>query len=187
MQMPSPASVIPRLMLYKGFVPSVQFLSLIVFNIVKTVIGTCLVSNYLSRVCDFNSSLRDKKVQHAIVLKPDTLIFNLFLDACVRLKLCLKGLRLIELMLQMGTVADAHSIVIILQIMDMNGLRDEMMELKCHIDGVSAAYVQHYRQFNDSWSSLHFKFNDIDAAAKLVLDMNSSNNCGSYEEYRNHL
>jgi len=61
------------------------------------------------------------------------------------------------------------------------------MELKCHIDGVSAAYVQHYRQFNDSLSSLHFILNDIDAAAKLVLDMNSSNNCGSYEEYRNHL
>jgi hypothetical protein len=35
--------------------------------------------------------------------------------------------------------------------------------------------------------SLHFQFNDIDAATKLVLDMNSSNNCCSNEEYRNRL
>jgi len=48
---------------------------------VKTENGTCLISNHLSQVCDFNSSLRDKKAQHAIALKPDTLIFNLFLDA----------------------------------------------------------------------------------------------------------
>lgn len=187
MQMPSPASVILRLMLNKGFVPSMNLLSLIVFHIVKTEIGSHLVSNYLSQVCDFYNGLKDKKAQHAIVLKPDTLVFNLVLDACVRFKLCLKGLCLIELMPLMGTVADAHSIVIISQIFEMNGLRDELMELKCHIDGVSASYVRHYRQFYDSLLSLHFKFNDIDSASKLVLGMNSSHNCHNNEEYRNHL
>ncbi|XP_058734787.1 pentatricopeptide repeat-containing protein At4g17616-like [Vicia villosa] len=187
MQMASPASIILRLMLEKGFVPSMQFLSLIVFHIVKTEIGTHLVSNYLSQVCDFYSSLKDKKAQNAIVLKPDTLVFNLVLDACVRFKLALKGLYLIELMPLIGIVADAHSIVIISQILEMNGLRDEMMELKCYIDGVSAAYVRHYRQFYDSLLSLDFKFNDIDAAAKLVLDMNSSHNCNNNEECRNHV
>ncbi|CAI8609499.1 unnamed protein product [Vicia faba] len=62
-----------------------------------------------------------------------------------------------------------------------------MMELKCRIDGVSAAYVRHYRQFYDSLLSLHFKFNDSDSAGKLVLDMNSSHNCHNNEECRNHL
>ncbi|GAU25471.1 hypothetical protein TSUD_71250 [Trifolium subterraneum] len=187
MQMASPASVVLRLMLEKGFVPSMNLLSLIVFHIVKTEIGTYLVSTYLYQVCDFYNSLNNTKAQRAILLKPDTLIFNLVLDACVRFKLCLKGLCLIELMSLTGTVADAHSIVIISLILEMNGLRDEMMELKCHIDGVSAAYVRHYRQFYDSLLSLHFKFNDIDAAAKLVLDMNSSHNCHSNLECRNHL
>jgi pentatricopeptide repeat protein len=187
MQMASPASLVLRLMLEKGFVPSMNLLSLIVFHIVKTEIGTYLVSTYLYQVCDFYNSLKDTKAQRAVLLKPDTLIFNLVLDACVRFKLCLKGLCLIELMLLTGTVADAPSIVIISQILEMNGLRDEMMELKCHIDGVSAAYVRHYRQFYDSLLSLHFKFNDIDAAAKLVLDMNSSHNCNSNLESRNHL
>lgn len=187
LQMPSPASVILRLMLDKGCVPSMHLLSLVVFHIVKTEIGTHLSSNYLFQVCDLYNCLKDKKDHHAVTIKLDTLVFNLVLDACVKFKLSLKGLRLIELMSLTGTMADAHSIVIISQILEMNGLRDEMQELKDHIDRVSAAYVCHYCQFYDSLLSLHFKFNDIDAAAKLVLDMTSSHNCNVKKEYEKHL
>lgn len=182
LQMPSPASVILRLMLDKGCVPSMHLLSLVVFHVVKTEIGTHLASNYLFHVCDLYNCLNDKKAHHAVAVKPDTLVFNLVLDACVRFKLSLKGLCLIELMLKTRTVADAHSILLTSQILEMNGLRDEMKELKDHIDGVSAAYVHHYRKFYDSLLSLHFKFSDIDAAAKLVLDMNSSHNCNVNKE-----
>ncbi|KAL2322974.1 hypothetical protein Fmac_027353 [Flemingia macrophylla] len=177
LKMPSPATVILRLMLDKGSVPSMHLLSLIVFHIVKTEVGTNLASNYLFQVCDFHNCLNDRQAHHAVTFKADTLVFNLVLDACVRFKLSLKGLCLVELMSLSGTRADAHSIVIISQILEMNGLRDELKELKDHVDGVSAAYVRHYRQFYDSLLSLHFKFNDIDAAAKLVLDMTSSHNC----------
>ncbi|QCD85994.1 Pentatricopeptide repeat [Vigna unguiculata] len=187
LQMPSPASAILRLMLDKGCVPSMHLLSLVVFHIVKSEIGTHLSSNYLFQVCDLYNCLNDKKVHHAVTVKLDTLVFNLVLDACVKFKLSLKGLRLIELMSLTGTMADAHSIVIISQILEMNGLRDEMQELKDHIDRVSAAYVCHYCQFYDSLLSLHFKFNDIDAAAKLVLDMTSSHNCNVKKEYGKHL
>ncbi|KAK7386278.1 hypothetical protein VNO78_26400 [Psophocarpus tetragonolobus] len=176
LQMPSPASVILRLMLDKGCVPSMPLLSLVVFHIVKTEIGTHLASNYLFQICDFYNILNDKKANHALNVKPDTLVFNLVLDACVRFKLSLKGLSLIELMSLTQTTADAHSIVIISHILEMNGLRDEMKELKDHIDDVSAIYVCHYCQFYDSLLSLHFKFNDIEAAAKLVVDMTSSHN-----------
>ncbi|XP_061358945.1 pentatricopeptide repeat-containing protein At4g17616 [Gastrolobium bilobum] len=187
LQMPSPASVLLRLMLNKGCVPPMHLLSLVVFHIVKTEIGTHLASNYLSQVCDFYNCLNDKKAHHAVAVKPDTLIFNLVLDACVRFNLSLKGLCLIELMLLNGVVADAHSIVLISQILEINGLRDEMNELKDHIDVVPAAYVRDYRQFYDSLLSLHFKFDDIDAAAKLVLDMNSLHHCHIDKEYRKHL
>ncbi|KAE9597425.1 putative pentatricopeptide [Lupinus albus] len=177
LQMPGPASAILRLLLKKGCVPPMNLLSLIVLHLVKTEIGTCLASNFLTQLCDFYNTLNDKKSHHVVMVKPDTLIFNLVLDACVRFKLSLKGLVLVELMPLTETVADAHSIVMIAKILEMNGLRDEMMELKHRIDGVSATYVGHYRQFYDSLLSLHFKFNDIDAAAKLVLDMNSSHYC----------
>ncbi|OIV93384.1 hypothetical protein TanjilG_24104 [Lupinus angustifolius] len=175
--MPAPASVILRLLLKKGCVPPMNLLSLIVLHLVKTEIGTCLASNFLTQLCDFYNCLNDKKSQHAVMVKPDTLIFNLVLDACVRFKLSLKGLCLVELMPLTETVADAHSIVMIVKILEMNGLRDEMMELKHRIDRVLATYVGHYRQFYDSLLSLHFKFNDIDAAAKLVLDMNNLHYC----------
>ncbi|XP_057421300.1 pentatricopeptide repeat-containing protein At4g17616 [Lotus japonicus] len=177
LQMLSHVSVILRLMLNKGCVPPMNLLSLVVFHVVKTEIGTQIASNYLSQVCDFYNCLNDKKSHLAVMVKLDTVVFNLVLDACVRFKLSLKGLCLIELMAMTGTVADAHSIVLISQILEMNGLRDEMMELKGHIDGVSAAYARHYSQFYDSLLSLHFKFNDIDAAAKLVLDMNRLRDC----------
>ncbi|KAL2322975.1 hypothetical protein Fmac_027354 [Flemingia macrophylla] len=177
LKMPSPSTVILRLMLDKGSVPSMHLLSLIVFHIVKTEVGTNLASNYLFQVCDFHNCLNDRQAHHAVTFKADTLVFNLVLDACVRFKLSLKGLCLVKLMSLSGTRADAHSIVIISQILEMNGLRDELKELKDHVDGVSAAYVRHYRQFYDTLLSLHFKFIDIDAAAKLVLDMTSSHNC----------
>ncbi|XP_027334297.1 pentatricopeptide repeat-containing protein At4g17616 [Abrus precatorius] len=187
LQMVYPTSVILRLMLDKGCVPPMHLLSLVVFHIVKTEIGAHLASNYLFQVCDFYNCLNDKKGQQAVMVRSDTLIFNLVLDACVRFKLSLKGLCLIELMSLTGTMADAHSIVLISRILEMNGLRDEIMELKDHIDGVSAAYVRHYCQFYDSLLSLHFKVNDIDAAAKLVVDMTSSHNCHVDKEYRKHL
>jgi len=187
LQMTCPASVVLRLMLDKGCVPSMHLLSLVVFHIAKTEIGTYLASNYLFQVCDFYNCLNDKKGNHAVKVELDTLVFNLVLDACVRFKLSLKGLSLIELMSMTGTVADAHSIVIISQILEMNGLRDELKELKDHIGRVSSVYVWHYRQFYDSLLSLHFKFNDIDAAAKLVLDMTSSHNYDVKKECEKHL
>lgn len=72
----------------------------------------------------------------------------------MRFQLALEGLCLIESMPLIGIVADVHSIVIISQILEMNGLRVEMMELKWHIDGVTAAYVRHYCQFYDSFIEL---------------------------------
>ncbi|KAK7318247.1 hypothetical protein RJT34_02946 [Clitoria ternatea] len=187
LQMSSLALVILRLMFDKGCVPSMHLLSLILCHTVKTEVGTHVASNYLFQVCDLYNCSRNKNAHHGVSVKLDTLIFNLVLDACVRFKLSSRGLRLIELMSMTGIVADAHSVVIISQILEMNGLRDEMKELEVHIDAVSAAYVRHYRLFYNSLLSLHFKFNDVDAAAKLVLDMTSSHNCCVNKEYREQL
>lgn len=68
----------------------------------------------------------------------------------------------------------------------MNGLRDEMKQLKNHIDKVSTSYDDQNHQFYDGLLSLHFKFNDIDAAAKLVLDMDNLHNCHINKEVRKH-
>ncbi|XP_028762282.1 pentatricopeptide repeat-containing protein At4g17616-like [Neltuma alba] len=172
LQMPVPASMILRLMLETECVPPMNLLSLIFLHMVKTEIGSHIASNYLVQISDCFSSLNDKSAHEAVLVKPNTMIFNLVLDACVRFKLSLKGQCVMDLMPMTGTVADAHSIVFISQILEMNSLRDEMMELRGHIDGVSTPYLPYYRQFYDSLLSLHFKFNDINAAAELVLGMN---------------
>ncbi|KAJ7957810.1 Pentatricopeptide repeat [Quillaja saponaria] len=171
-QMPIPASAILRLMLEMKSLPPMNVLLLVVFHIIKTEIGTCLASNFLVQVCDSFKHLSGNKCDCAMRVKPDAMIFNIVLSACVTFKLPIKGQQITELMAQTGTVADAHSIVIISQIQEMNGLRDEMKKLKGHIDRVSAPCVRHYSVFYDSLLSLHFKFNDIDAVSELVLGMN---------------
>ncbi|TXG51251.1 hypothetical protein EZV62_023775 [Acer yangbiense] len=105
-------------------------------------------------------------------MKPDTTIFNLVLDACVRFRSSFKGQEIMELMSQTGVIVDARSITIIAKIHEMNGQRDELKRFKDYIDQVSLPYVHHYRQYYDSLLSSHFQFDDIDATAELVLTMN---------------
>ncbi|XP_057978241.1 pentatricopeptide repeat-containing protein At4g17616 [Malania oleifera] len=170
-QMPIPATRILWLMLEKHCLPPVSVLSLAVLHMVKTEIGSHLVSNFLVETCNSFQCPGAEKSNPAKLVKLDTMIFNLVLDACVRFGLSFKGQQIIELMAQERVVADAHSIVIIAQIHEMNGLRDEVKKFKDHIDRVSVPFVRHYRQFYDSLLSLHFKFNDVDAASGLVLDL----------------
>ncbi|XP_062026593.1 pentatricopeptide repeat-containing protein At4g17616 [Rosa rugosa] len=170
-QMPKPAMMILRLMLEKRNLPPMNVLCLVALHMVKTEIGTHLASNFLIQICHHFQCLRAKKSDHAKLLQPDTMIFNLVLDACVKFKLSLKGQQIMELMPATGVVADAHSIVIIAQIHELNGQREEIKNYKCYMDQVSAPFVQHYRQFYDSLLSLHFKFNDVVAASELILQM----------------
>ncbi|PON37017.1 Pentatricopeptide repeat [Parasponia andersonii] len=167
-QLPDAATMILRLILENHMLPSMNILRLVIMHLVKTEVGTHLASNFLAQLCEGFLELRANKSNHAELFKPDTMIFNLVLDACVRFKLAFKAQQLIELMPQTGVVADAHSIIIIAQIHEMNGQRDELKKYKDHVDQVSSKFICHYRQFYDSLLSLHFKFNDIDAAAELV-------------------
>lgn len=169
-QIPSHATKILRLMLDKEVLPSMDVLLLVVLHLVKTEIGTHLASNFLIQICECYLLLTENKSNRAKMMKPDTMIFNLVLHACVRFKLSFKGQQMIELMAQAGVIADAHTIVIIAQIHEMNGQRDEIKKYKAYIDQLSSPFVCHYRQFYDSLLKLHFKFNDIGAAAELVLD-----------------
>ncbi|KDP34852.1 hypothetical protein JCGZ_09140 [Jatropha curcas] len=171
-QMPIPASMILRLMLEKENMPSLSVFQIILLHMVKSKIGTYLASNILIQVCDCLLCLRKNKIDHAKVIRPNTMIFNLVLDACFRFRSSLKGQEILEWMAQTGVVADAQSIIIIAQIYETNGLRDEIKKFKDHIDRVSSPFACYYRQFYDCLLNLHFKFDDLDSAAELLLDMN---------------
>lgn len=169
-QLPEPASGILRLMLQKDNLPPMEVLQLVVLHMVKTEIGTCLASNFLVEICSRFLQLSTVKKDRANLMKPNTMIFNLVVDACVRFKFSLKGQEIIELMSQTGVIADAHSIVIISCLHEMNGQRDELKKFKDYVDQCSGP-VYYYQKFYANLLSLHFKFDDIDAAADLVLDM----------------
>ncbi|CAL1373838.1 unnamed protein product [Linum trigynum] len=170
-QMPIPASGILRLMLDRRILPQMNVLWLVLFHMVKTDPGTYLASNFLIQICDCFLDSNAKKYQQVKLVKPDTMTFNIILDGCVRFKSSLKGQQVMELMAEIGVTADAHSITLIGQIHEMNGLRDEIKKLKYHIDGLPVPFLCHYQQLCNSLLNLHFKFDDIDAAAKLILDM----------------
>ncbi|KAM3238016.1 hypothetical protein T459_12532 [Capsicum annuum] len=170
-QMPVQASSILRLMFVKGILPPIDMLGMIIFHMVKTDIGMILSSNILIEIYGNSQRLTSKKSTCTELNKYDTLLFNLVLDACARFGSSNKGHQIIELMTQVGVAADAHTISIISLIHEMNGMRDELKKFKKHIDRVSASLVSNYQQFYESLLSLHFKFNDIDAASDLVQDI----------------
>ncbi|GKV36441.1 hypothetical protein SLEP1_g44575 [Rubroshorea leprosula] len=185
-QMPIPSSMILRLMLIKGILPPMNVLCLVVLHMVKTEVGTCIASNVLVQICDSFLHLSTEKGKHAKAIKPDTMIFNLVLDACVKFGSSLKGQQIVELMAKTGVVADADSIIIIAKIHEMNGLRDEIKRFKDHIDLVQIPFVSRYCPFYDSLLSLHFKFGDIDAAAELVLEMTRrQESCSNFKPMKN--
>ncbi|XP_010274524.1 PREDICTED: pentatricopeptide repeat-containing protein At4g17616 isoform X2 [Nelumbo nucifera] len=179
-QMPIPASTVLRLMMEKHKFLQKDILRMVFIHMVKTEIGTYLASDILVEICDFllnHMAYRREKSFKGKLINPDTMIFNLVLDACVRFKSTLKAQQIVELLAQVGVVADANSIVIISRIHEINGQRDELKKFKEHIDVVSAPFLRHYRQFYDSLLNLHFKFNDIDSASRLVLDMYHERSC----------
>ncbi|KAH9607096.1 hypothetical protein KSS87_005025 [Heliosperma pusillum] len=172
-QMPTPASKILRLMLMKKIPPKMDILSSVFMHMVKTDAGTHLASNVLLEFCDHFHHFSAKKAEYvyAMSLKPTTTIFNLILDACINVGSSLKAYQIIEVMAQIGVVADLHSVLLFSNIYELNGQRDELSKFKEYIDRVSVPLCQHYFQFYDKLLRLHFKFDDVDAATRLVEDI----------------
>lgn len=170
-QMSIPVSKLLRLMLQKNKVPTIDVLCSVYMHMVKTEAGTYLASNILVEICDCFHYLSARKSEHAMSLKPTTTMFNLVLDACVRFGSSLRGQYIIEVMARTGVVADANSVVLFSYIYEMNGQRDELKLLKEYVDRASVLLARHYSQFYDNLFSLHCKFDDLDAASSLVLDI----------------
>ncbi|KNA23089.1 hypothetical protein SOVF_028120 [Spinacia oleracea] len=170
-QMPVLASKVIRLMVQRNSAPPVDVLCSVFMHMVKTEAGECLASNTLLEICDLFHHLSAKRSECAMLMKPSTTIFNLILEACVRSGSSLKGNKIIEAMARIRVVADVHSVLLFTYIYEMNGLRDELKKFKEYVDRVSLPLSRHYVQFYDKLLSLHYDFDDLDAAARLVADI----------------
>ncbi|XP_026663464.2 pentatricopeptide repeat-containing protein At4g17616 isoform X2 [Phoenix dactylifera] len=175
-QMPIPASTVLRIVLGNGKLPPIDIWCTLFFHLVKTQTGSYLASDILIDICEFvldhTSDAKRFKSINANAVKPNITIFNLVLNSCAEFGSTLMAQQIIELIPRVGVVADANTVIIMARIYEMIGQRDELRKLKKHIDGVSSVILnRHFRQFYDCLLSLHFKYNDIDAAAELMLDL----------------
>ncbi|KAG8386974.1 hypothetical protein BUALT_Bualt03G0204400 [Buddleja alternifolia] len=170
-QIPVPTASVVRLMLEKRSLPPLDVLQMVFLHLVKTQIGTYLASNILEEIGYCFQKLNMHKSAQTELTKPDATIFNIVLDACVRFGSSLKAQQIIELMPQLGVIGDAHTVVIIARVHEMNGMRDELKKFKDYLDMIPVTFLNHYQQYYDSLLSLHFKFNDIGGASTLLLDL----------------
>ncbi|ONK73433.1 uncharacterized protein A4U43_C04F31440 [Asparagus officinalis] len=173
-QMPIPASTVLRVILEKFKLPPIDSWNILFSHLVKTKVGSFLASEILIEFCEFCLKHKsDGKIsKQNKVMYPSTIMFNLVLSSCLQFKSSFKAQHIIEIMSQSEVVADASTIVIIARIYEICGQRDELKKLQAHIDAVSSVLLtRHYREFYDSLLSLHFKFNDLDSASELVLDL----------------
>ncbi|XP_072961516.1 pentatricopeptide repeat-containing protein At4g17616 isoform X1 [Typha angustifolia] len=173
-QMPIHASTILRIILEIGKLPSVDILCTVFLHLVKTQVGSYLAMDVLIESCKLllHESSDRKKFKKVQLIKPNITLFNLVLDSCARFGCTMKAQEIIQLMPLVGLMADADTIITISRIYEMTGQRDELKKLKGHIDCISSvSLIRHYRQFYDSLLSLHFKYDDIDAASELLLDL----------------
>ncbi|KAG9452519.1 hypothetical protein H6P81_005423 [Aristolochia fimbriata] len=175
-QMPIPASSVLRNILEKNKCLPTDLWATIFLHMVKTQIGACIALNLL---VDISESFLNSKgnygstvTKHSKLTPPPTIIFNLVLNASVGFGATIKAQQVIEdLMPRLGIKADAGTIVIISLIYEKNGVRNDLKQLKQYVDAAPDSLNYLYQMFYNSLLSLHFKFNDIDAAATLILDL----------------
>ncbi|TVU39055.1 hypothetical protein EJB05_12458 [Eragrostis curvula] len=173
-QMPVPASTVLRIILENGILPDVNMLSMSFMHMVKSQVGSFLAADVLAETCEcFLDHITDRRqLKRLDPIKNNVTLFNMVLESCVNFKCMIKAQKILELMSSIGVLADVNTVVIVSRVFEMVGQRDELMHMKRSIDSLtSLPFLQYYLHFYDSLLSLHFKYNDMDAAAKLIIDL----------------
>jgi len=173
-QMPVPASTVLRIILESGKLPDVDMLSMVFLHMLKSQVGSYLVSDVLIETCEsFLDQVADRREMKKLdPIKYSATLFNMVLESCVNFKCIIKAQKIMELMSLVGVVADVNTVVIASHVFEMVGQRDELIQMKRSIDSLtSLPFLQYYQHFYDSLLSLHFKYNDMDAAAKFLINL----------------
>ena len=165
--MPELSGEVLRIMLETNHLPTTFSLWNAAFSIlVKTRTGSFVAADVIIDLCDFFLCCKRKKSM------PDANLFNLVLGSSVEFISPLRALQVFEKMTATGVIGDVNSVVWISRVFENNGLREDLKKLKPFIDAQYSPLLNHYYQhFYDCLLSLHFKFNDLDAASDLVAGL----------------
>ncbi|GLJ08935.1 hypothetical protein SUGI_0098830 [Cryptomeria japonica] len=168
-QMPLQAAMILRTMGEKRRFPSVSMWNTVIAHMVKSEIGTYLASEVLIELCILVLDAKQRKKR--LVMTPDTRAFCVVLNACVGFGSFRKAKEIVALMPLVGVTADATCFIIMAQIYEKTGCKEELEKLKRIIGQDPSMICRQYQQFYSSLLTCHLNFGDLDAASKLVLDM----------------
>lgn len=171
-QTPVPASAVLRIILESGKLPDADMLSMVFLHMLKSQVGSYLAADVLAETCEcFLGQISDRRqLKKLDPLKNNVTLFNMVLESCVNFRCMIKAQKIMELMSLVGVVADVNTMAIAALVCEMVGQRDELVTMKRSI-GSLLPFFQHYRHFYNSLLSLHFSYNDMDAAADLLIDL----------------
>uniref|UniRef100_A0A0A9GR97 Pentatricopeptide repeat-containing protein n=1 Tax=Arundo donax TaxID=35708 RepID=A0A0A9GR97_ARUDO len=149
-------------------------LSMVFLHMVKSQVGSYLAADVLAETCRcFLGQVTDRwQLKKLDPIKNNVTLFNMVLESCVNFKCIIKAQKIMEMMSLVGVVADINTVAISSRVFEMVGQRDELMHMKRSIDSLtSLQFLKYYQHFYDSLLSLHFKYNDMDDAAKSLIDL----------------
>ena len=114
---------------------------------------------------------RKKSNRALLAMRPNTTVFNIALAGCLLFGTTRKAEQLLEMMPRVGVKADTTLLIIMAHIYERNGRREELRNLKRHIDEASTLSSLEFQQFYNCLLMCQLNFGDLDSASKMVLEM----------------
>lgn len=173
--LPIPASTVLRKMVEMEQFPPVAAWSAILAHMSQTAQGAYLAAELIIEIGylfqDNRIDPRKKSNAPLIAMKPNTTAFNIALAGCLMFGTTRKAEQLLDMMPRVGVKTDANLLILMAQIYETNGRRDELSKLQRYIDESPNLSDIQFRQFYNCLLTCHLKFRDLDSASNMVLEM----------------
>ncbi|KAL7001028.1 hypothetical protein U1Q18_002182 [Sarracenia purpurea var. burkii] len=173
--LPVPASTVLRKLVEMGHFPPVTAWSAILSHLSQTAPGACLAAEFVIEIGflfqDGRVDPRKKTNAPLIAMKPNTTAFNIALAGCLLFHATRKAEQLLDIMPRIGVKTDTTLLIIMANIYERNGRREELKKLKRHIDEAHNLTDVQFQQFYNCLLTCHLNFGDLDSTSHMVLEM----------------
>ncbi|KAF3774556.1 Pentatricopeptide repeat-containing protein [Nymphaea thermarum] len=173
--LPVPASTILRKMVQMEEFPSINAWSSIVAYMSLSASGAWLAAEMVLEKCHFfkDNRVDPRKKTNSLLLamKPNALVFNICLSACLVHGSTRKAEQLLEMMPLIGLKADVTLLIMMAHVCEKNGRIDEIKKLRRHIDESCQIGDRQYQEFYNCLLTCHLNFGDLKSASEIVLEM----------------
>ncbi|XP_043695594.1 pentatricopeptide repeat-containing protein At1g03100, mitochondrial [Telopea speciosissima] len=174
-RLPVPASTVLRKLVEMEVYPPVNAWSAVIAHMSQIAPGAYLSAELVLEIGylfqDNRVDPRKKSNRSLLAMKPNTTVYNIALAGCLLFGTTRKAEQLLEVMPRVGVKADASLLVIMAQIYERNGRREELKKLKGHFDKACSLGDVQFQQFYNCLLTCHLNFGDLVSASQIVLEM----------------